>query len=228
VLDIGAGTGALALQAAALGARVTAIDLSSAMVARLTQRLAPYPECKALVMDGQALTFEDSTFDAAFSVLSTTLFPDWGAGLDEAVRVVRPGGWLGIVHWANPEGADIFIILSRALKKLPLPTGSPDAPKLTALTSVHELRAALEDRKCEVMEVERLDAPSPLPTQSFMDTLDPIYRSFPTYRSLDEHLRGELRVLLAQEARRWVEQDVPAGRTAKVHLALARCSGRRL
>jgi ubiquinone/menaquinone biosynthesis C-methylase UbiE len=68
VLDIGAGTGALSLQAAALGARVTAIDLSPAMVARLNQRLAPYPECKALVMDGEALTFEDGTFDAAFSV----------------------------------------------------------------------------------------------------------------------------------------------------------------
>jgi len=94
VLDIGAGTGALSLQAAALGASVIAVDLSSAMVARLNQRLAPYPECKALVMDGQALTFEDSTFDAAFSVLSTTLFPKWSAGLDEAVRVVRPGGWL--------------------------------------------------------------------------------------------------------------------------------------
>ena len=91
-LDIGAGTGALALQAAALGARVTAIDISSAMVARLTQRLAPYPECKALVMDGQALTFEESRFDAAFSILSTTLFADWGVALDEAVRVVRPGG----------------------------------------------------------------------------------------------------------------------------------------
>jgi 2-polyprenyl-3-methyl-5-hydroxy-6-metoxy-1,4-benzoquinol methylase len=54
VLDIGAGTGALSLQAAALGASVTAIDLSSAMVARLNERLAPYPECKALVMDGEA------------------------------------------------------------------------------------------------------------------------------------------------------------------------------
>ncbi|HEX8893896.1 MAG TPA: methyltransferase domain-containing protein [Terriglobales bacterium] len=229
VLDIGAGTGSLSLQAAALGARVTAIDLSSAMVARLDQRLVPYPECKALVMDGQALTFEDNTFDAAFSVLSTTLFSNWSAGLDEAVRVVRPGGWLGIVHWASPEGADIFAILSRALKQLPLPTGSPDAPKLTALKSAHELRAALEARGCEVKEVERLGASSPLPpSESFMDTLDPIYSSFPTYRLLDETMRGQLRVLLAREAQRWVEEDVPAGRTANVHLALARRSGRLL
>ena len=78
VIDIGAGTGALTLQVAALGARVTAIDLAPTMVDRLTQRLAPYPECKALVMDGQALTFDDSTFDAAFSILSTTMFPNWG------------------------------------------------------------------------------------------------------------------------------------------------------
>jgi hypothetical protein len=93
--------------------------------------------------------------------------------------------------------------------------------------SAHELRAALESRECEVKEVERLDAPSPLPPpERFMDTLDPIYRSFPTYRLLDEAMRGELRILLAQEARRWVEQDEPAGRTAKSHLALARRSGR--
>ena len=114
--------------------------------------------------------------------------------------IVRPGGWLGIVHWA------------RALKRLPLPTDSPDAPKLTALLSAHELRAALKARRCEVKEDERLDASSPLPPpESFMDTLDPIYSGFPTYRSLGETMRGELRVLLTREARRWVEEDVPAG-----------------
>ena len=93
--------------------------------------------------------------------------------------------------------------------------------------SVHGLRAALKARECEVMDVGRLDAPSRLPTpESFMDTLDPIYRAFPTYHSLDEHLRGELRILLAEEARRWIKEDVLAGRTAKVHLAIARRSSR--
>jgi ubiquinone/menaquinone biosynthesis C-methylase UbiE len=224
VLDIGAGTGALTLQAAALGARVTAIDLAPNMVDRLTQRLAPYPECKALVMDGQTLTFDDSTFDAAFSILSTTLFPNWGGALDEAVRVVRPSGWLGIVHWASPYGADIFTILLRALKKLPLPAGSLNAPEITVLSSADEFRAALEARECEVVGVELLDAPSPLPApESFMDTLDPIiYRIFPTYGSLDKQQRDELRLLLAEEAQRWVKEDVPARRTAKAHVAIAR------
>ena len=93
--------------------------------------------------------------------------------------------------------------------------------------SAHELRAALEARECEVMDVERLDAPSPLPTpERLMDTLDPIYPAFPTYCSLDERLRGELRVLLAEEAARWIKEDVPAGRTAKAHLAIARRSSR--
>jgi ubiquinone/menaquinone biosynthesis C-methylase UbiE len=223
VLDIGAGTGALTLQAAALGARVTAIDLAPKMVDRLTERLVPFPESKALVMDGQALTFEDGTFDAAFAIMSATLFPKWAAALDEAVRVVRPGGWIGIVHWASPYGADTFTILLRALKRLPLPADSLNAPEITALRSADEFRAAFEARKCEVAGVELLDAPSPLPApESFMDALDPFYRIFPTYGSLDKQQRDELRLLLAEEAQRWTKEDVPAGRTAKAHLAIAR------
>jgi hypothetical protein len=51
-----------------------------------------------------------------------------------------------------------------------------------------------------------IGAPSPLPPpESFMDTLDPIYSSFPTHRLLDETMR--------------------AGRTTNVDLALARRSG---
>jgi hypothetical protein len=31
--------------------------------------------------------------------------------------------------------------------------------------------------------------------------MDPVCRILPTYNSLDEHLRGELRILVAEEAR---------------------------
>jgi len=67
VLDIGAGAGALAHQAAALGVEGLPLSIFPPLWSLgLTQRLAPYPECKALVMDGQALTFEENTFDVAF------------------------------------------------------------------------------------------------------------------------------------------------------------------
>jgi ubiquinone/menaquinone biosynthesis C-methylase UbiE len=229
VLDIGAGTGALTLQAAALGAKVTAVDIAPKMVNRLSERLAPYPESKALVMDGQALAFDDGTFDAGFAIMSATLFPNRAAGLDEAVRVVRPCGWVGIVHWANPYGADTFTILLRALRRLPLPADLLNAPEITVLRSADEFKAALDARGCEAVKVELLDAPSPLPApETFMDALDPLFRIFPTYSSLDEQQRSELRLLLAEEVRRWIKEDVPAGRTAKAHLAIARRSRRPL
>jgi hypothetical protein len=50
--------------------------------------------------------------------------------IETAILFVRPGGWIGIVHWANPEGANIFSTLSRALKKLPLPTVYRTYPSL--------------------------------------------------------------------------------------------------
>jgi 2-polyprenyl-6-methoxyphenol hydroxylase-like FAD-dependent oxidoreductase len=44
------------------------------------------------------------------------------ASVIERNFIQTPAGGLIVVHWANPEGANIFTILSRALKKLPLPT----------------------------------------------------------------------------------------------------------
>jgi hypothetical protein len=139
--------------------------------------------------------------------------------------VVRPGGWVGIVHWANPLGADTFTILLRALKRLRLPADLLNAPKITVLRSADEFKTALEARGCEAVEVALLDAPSPLPApETFMDALDPLFRIFPTYASLDELQRDELRLLLAEEVHRWIKEDVRAGCTAKAHLAIARRS----
>ena len=77
VLDVGAGSGGAALAMAEQGLRVTAIDASPRMVDRILARAAERGlAIDAQAMDGQALQFDDATFDAALSVLGVILFPD--------------------------------------------------------------------------------------------------------------------------------------------------------
>lgn len=57
VLDVAAGTGALALAAARMGAQVLATDFSPGMVARIAA--AGLPNVEARAMDGQALALPD-------------------------------------------------------------------------------------------------------------------------------------------------------------------------
>jgi len=103
LLDIATGPGALALAAANAGAKVTAIDFSQEMIARLSKRSAG-KDIKALQMDGQALDLPSSHFDRVCSVFGVPLFADWRAGLTEMVRVLRPGGRAVLGVAANPYG----------------------------------------------------------------------------------------------------------------------------
>ena len=92
-LDVAAGSGALSLPAARLGARVLATDLSPAMLERLKARARQEGlDIETRVMDGQALELEDNTFDLAGSQFGVMLFPDMPRGLREMVRVTKPGG----------------------------------------------------------------------------------------------------------------------------------------
>lgn len=115
VLDIAAGTGALALAAARTGARVLATDFSPGMVARIAA--AALPNVEAEVMDGQALALPDASFDAVFSIFGVIMFPDWRRGLSEMARVTRPGG-RGVVATWQERGAATFLLLGRIRQKL--------------------------------------------------------------------------------------------------------------
>jgi ubiquinone/menaquinone biosynthesis C-methylase UbiE len=104
MIDMGAGTGALSLEAAKAGARVLAVDIAPGMVARLNERLAEFPGNEARVMDGAALDLAENTFDAGFSVFAATCMPAWQQMLSELTRVVKKGGRVTVTHWSDPTG----------------------------------------------------------------------------------------------------------------------------
>lgn len=115
VLDVAAGTGALALAAAQTGAQVLATDFSPGMVARIAA--AGLRNVDARVMDGQALALPDASFDAVFSIFGVIMFPDWRKGLAEMARVTRPGG-TGVVATWQARGAATFLLLGQIRQTL--------------------------------------------------------------------------------------------------------------
>jgi len=119
VLDVGAGSGGAALAMGEQGLRVTAIDASARMVERILARAdGRGVRIEARVMDGQALQFDDATFDAGLSVLGIILFPDAARGLAEMRRVVRRHGRISIVTWTEPESYELAAELRVAIRSV--------------------------------------------------------------------------------------------------------------
>lgn len=116
VLDVGAGSGGIALRLAEGGANVAAVDFSEGMVSRIAERAAAAGRpIEALAMDGQALEFPDASFDAALSVFGVILFPDAARGLAEMRRVVTRGGKVAVVTWTRPECYELATELRAAV-----------------------------------------------------------------------------------------------------------------
>ena len=109
VLDIGSGTGALAIAIgeAIPSVRVTGIDPSSAYV-RHAQARTPGNRMQFLVGDAQALQMADAIFDKALSLLAMNFIPDPAQALREMIRVTRAGGMVAAAVWDYGEGMEML------------------------------------------------------------------------------------------------------------------------
>ena len=91
VLEIGVGTGLIALPLVADGIRVTGVDLSSQMMAKLIEKaggVAPLPLVRC---DAVRLPFRDGAFSAAYARHVLHLISDWRIAVAELCRVVGDG-----------------------------------------------------------------------------------------------------------------------------------------
>ena len=109
VLELGAGTGHLAVRLAELvgpTGEVVATDVAPGMVGLIERRLADVPHASAAVVDAAAVPEDLGSFDAVLCRMGLMFVPEPAAALQEARRVLRPGGTLRFVeHGLSPDPA---------------------------------------------------------------------------------------------------------------------------
>ena len=104
VLDIAAGSGNVAIPAARTGARVIASDLTPELLEEGARRAAAVGAVlEWQVADAEHLPYDDGQFDVAVSAVGIMFAPHHQAAADELVRVVAPGGRIGLASW-TPQG----------------------------------------------------------------------------------------------------------------------------
>lgn len=109
-LDVATGTGFTAVSLARLVKRVVGVDLTSEMLAEARQFAGSQRARNVTFEIGDALKLKhpDSSFDIVTTRRATHHFADVPRFVQEAKRVLKPGGRLGIVDMAPPNGAERF------------------------------------------------------------------------------------------------------------------------
>ena len=149
VLDVGCGTGTLAIvakQRVGETGRVCGIDPSPQMIARASHKTARH----GLAIDFQVgvieqLSFPDQSFDMVLSTFMMHHLPEdlKRRGLAEVARVLKPGGRLLVVDLASPAGpwksrmSDLPTLLKDAGFSS-LETGKPPFPGLSVASTRKE------------------------------------------------------------------------------------------
>lgn len=125
VIETAAGTGVAtrALHRLLPSARITATDLSPAMLEIARQHLPPSDAVRWAPADAQDLPFDDGSFDALMCQFGV-MFLDRPRAYAEARRVLRPGGRLVLTAWGRLEDNEVALGVQEAVEAL-LPQDPP-------------------------------------------------------------------------------------------------------
>jgi SAM-dependent methyltransferase len=141
LLEVGVGTGVVAVGLRDLGWQVSGVDVAEPMVALAAQRLG---DSAVQLGDAMDLPFDDDVFDNVVAAHLLHLVDDMALAIAEAARVLRPGGRLLALH-GYPIGDRDDLAEATALLE-PLQQDRPDSHAgLAAAAAAAGLRTVVQD-----------------------------------------------------------------------------------
>jgi len=178
VLDVGCGTGQLALIAARAGADVTGCDIATNSLERARVR-ASQEQLDATFDEGdaEALPYADAQFDVVTSLVGAMFAPRPDLVASELVRVCRPGGKIAMANW-TPQGfvGQMFKIIARYIA----PNGMPSPVLWGDQETVHQrFREGVLDLRCTYRHYQfEYPFPPDVVVDFFREHYGPMSRAF--------------------------------------------------
>lgn len=130
VLDVGTGTGVVAVTAARRGARVTGLDLTPELIeaARENAGISGHGDIAWTEGDAENLPYADASFDVVLSQFGHMFAPRPEVAVAEMRRVLKPGGRIAFATWP-PEHfvGRMFAFIGR--NSPPPPAGASPPPQ---------------------------------------------------------------------------------------------------
>jgi SAM-dependent methyltransferase len=194
-LEIGVGTGRIALPLTREGIDVVGVDIAPAMLQRLLEN-AGGPALPVAVADATRLPFAGGTFSSGVAAHVLHLIPEWQAAVDELLRVVVPGGTL-VASRGNASRSE----WQRALRRHFFEEAG-DPPWPPGADRIEEVDEAMRARGAEMSELEEIRSEAEVTPREHIEALE--RGTWSACWVLEEAaLRRS-----AEATRRWAEREI--------------------
>jgi 2-polyprenyl-3-methyl-5-hydroxy-6-metoxy-1,4-benzoquinol methylase len=151
ILDLGCGTGLIAIALHDLGYKVVACDVSAGMLEKLADEKGER-DIELRRGDGFAIPAADGEFDMVVSRMFIQHFPNWPQIVAEKARVTRPGG-IVLFDFGNREHLMACDPNLGAADDFPYSNSEKDAGKFYAAADAQEMRARAAECGLDVVAI---------------------------------------------------------------------------
>jgi ubiquinone/menaquinone biosynthesis C-methylase UbiE len=208
-LEIGVGTGLVALPLAAAGVPLVGLDLSAPMLAKLVEKAGGRSPFPLVVGDATRLPFADGRFGAAVVRHVLHLVPAWREVVAELVRVVAPGGLVLVSSGQVPE--PWHELTDRFMERV----GRPSFADALESWETGAILQAFRAHRAEARELPPITERVAQTMGEFLDQMEAGMHSW-TWEVDEDPRREAVAELRAWALERWGSLDPPGGRDVAI------------